>query len=93
MASNALRKMAAWKPTEVELVKELVAKGEAAQRIGLRVGRTAKAVRNLASELGIPAKSKIEQRTPMGLASRWSSDALLQDCHSTANQLHPRTYR
>lgn len=85
--------MGAWKPNEVELIKELATKGVSAQRIGVRVGRTAKAVRNLASELGIPVKSKIEERTSMGLAERWSSDALLRERHATASRVHPRTYR
>lgn len=93
MSLYALPIMGAWKPTEVELVKELAANGVSAQRIGVRVGRTAKAVRNLASELGIPVRSKIEDRTSMGLAERWSSNALLRERHSTADRVHPRTYR
>lgn len=68
---DTLPTMGTWKPTEVEMVKELATRGVSAQRIGVRIRRTAKAVLNLANELGIPVKSKIEERTSMGLAERW----------------------
>lgn len=87
--------MSAWTPTQVELVKELAGKGVSAQRIGVRIGRTAKAVRNLAGVLDIPVKSQAELRTSMGLGARWRPESPLQDRHSTNNGgwVRPRPYR
>lgn len=85
--------MTAWKPTEVELVKELAAKGVSAQRIGVRIGRTTKAVRRLATELGISVKTKADLRASMGLNARWSSAGLHPDLTLDSNAVRPRTYR
>ena len=87
--------MTAWKPTEVELVKELAAKGVSAQRIGVRIGRTTKSVRRLAVELGISVKSQADLRASMGLTARWHPERPLHDRRSPSESsaVRPRTYR
>ena len=87
--------MTAWRPTEIELVQELAAKGVSAQRIGARIGRTTRAVRNLARELGVPLKSQAELRSSLGLGARFRPSAVLQETHpvSDSGLIHPRSYR
>jgi hypothetical protein len=75
--------MAAWRPTEIETVKELAAKGVSAQRIAIRTRRKVDSVRKLAKELGVTLKTQAEQRKSFGLRSRYSGDELVDHYYET----------
>ena len=63
--------MAVWRPTEIELVKELAAKGVSAQRIAARVRRTSRAVVTLGKTLGIRVQNTSDVRQSFGLGARY----------------------